>query len=484
MNFFKFSFRVRIALTLIAVIGILSSSSFYFFYRSLSEKIYRGKEEFTKNTLSLIKDELYFTISIHDGRIIKRILKKIDDNNKVLNTFLVNKDGIITYPKMHTYIKNDSIDLKNHTISTNEITLKRYNSHVLPFSRAFIPLNNERRCYRCHGESDANLGFIVIDISNETVEENLTFTRNFSIIFTIIMILVIFIFVIVMHYKFVRKSLSKFQESINNINNGDLTQQLIIPESEELGKLGKSFNEMVLKIKNAQNEIALMHKRELDNKNKMATIGEMASRLAHEIKNPMTGISNAIEIIIEESGSEHTSILQEIQRQTDRVNKVVNDLLKYSKVKDLNLKDNNIKQLIEKIVFFYKSQPQNNSVNFEIITNGEVPDFKFDADLLENAFSNLIINSIRAMDKQGNISIEIEHLLEKNLIRLSCADTGVGIPEDKINQIFKPFYTTFTEGTGLGLAIANEIIEKHNGIIYVKNNQTKGCKFSIELPII
>lgn len=478
------NFRTRIALTLVFVIGLLSSVTFYMYTQKVAENIYKSKESLLISMLGLLKDQMYFTINIHDGRVLNQMLQRLGDNENVLNTFLADSAGNIKYPKHYNLIRADSSSLQKKIIPIDKITIKRYNVHAFPFSRAFLPLNNSHHCFKCHGSEKRNLGFVIIDISNKSTEQNLAFTRKFSIIYTVSMVVLIFVFVVLMHYKFVRKSLSKFQETINQINQGDLDERIAIPESEELGKLGKSFNQMIEKFQEMQREVQKYHKKELADSKKMATIGEMAARLAHEIRNPMTGIANAIDIIIDETkDKENIPILEEIKKQTNRVNNAVTDLLKYSRSKDLNIQPGDINSKIRNIIFLIEKQSDTNGIKFKPELQEDIPLFPFDIDQIENVLVNLILNSIRAMSNKGIITLKSTCNFNENNILISVSDEGTGIPESHLFEVFKPFYTTHTEGTGLGLAISNEIIEKHKGEIWAENNKGKGCTFFIRLPI-
>ncbi|MEI7982205.1 MAG: ATP-binding protein, partial [Bacteroidota bacterium] len=324
---------------------------------------------------------------------------------------------------------------------------------------------------------------IGIDFAMHSPNDTIAFTRQFSAIFTLIMILLVLGFVLVLHYKIVRKSLSEFQQAINVINQGNLSQRITIPKSTELGRLGKSFNEMVGQFQKTQNELQKYHQQEIRNSQKLATIGEMSARLAHEIRNPITGIANAIEIIIEETkDTENKPVLEEIQRQANRVNKAVSNLLNYSRSKDLNPQEADINEIIKSVVFFLENQGINKKINFRVDLGKDIPLFIFDPEQVENVLLNLGLNAMQALGSDGTITYETLWSAAEKMVHIAVRDTGFGIPESNLQDIFKPFYTTRTQGTGLGLAIAKEIIEMHQGEIRVENNSGKGCTFHISLP--
>jgi two-component system sensor histidine kinase AtoS len=226
------------------------------------------------------------------------------------------------------------------------------------------------------------------------------------------------------------------------------------------------------------------HNKELKSNYKLATLGEMSAKLAHEIRNPVTGISNAIEIIVKGTkDSENIPILEEIQRQAKRVNNAISHLLKYSRKKDLNLEKNSINELIMSVLVFLNSQVKEKTIIFNHKFQDNIPLFSFDHAQMEDVLLNLGMNAIQAIPLKGSISFETSFDSVQNKVFISITDTGIGIPEENLSRIFHPFYTTRNEGTGLGLAIVNDIIEKHSGQVYAENNKTGGCTFHISLPI-
>ena len=248
--------------------------------------------------------------------------------------------------------------------------------------------------------------------------------------------------------------------------------------------LGKNFNSMLDTFQLAQKELKEFHKKELRSNYKLATIGEMSARLAHEIRNPITGIANAIEIIVKESNDkENIPIFEEIQRQTNRVNFAISDLLKYARKKDLNLDLNNINEVIPSLVFFLEKQLKNKDIKFNIKLHDAVPFLRFDIMQMEDVMLNLGKNAIKAINEKGSITFETKFSSIEKRVYIYVTDTGEGIPKDNLSRVFHPFFTTHNEGTGLGLAIVKEIIDKHKGVIWVENNITGGCTFTISMPV-
>ena len=435
-----YSFRNKIIITLITVISLFSFASFLIYSIYLGKKMYKNSEENVTSFLFFLKDEI---TNVHDGRLLKSLLKNMEKDRRVLKTYLLDSNGKIKQPADSTS-ENALMDLKEFTSSGDEISVKTYKAGNKPFSRAFLHVHNSPACYQCHSPAKSTLGYVVFDFSLQDTKEYISFARKSSLIFTVLMVVIILIFVLIMHYRFVKKSLYGFSDTIIRINEGDLGQRVRIPESRELGQLGKSFNQMVEKFQQTQKKLLYYHKKELQDAQKLASIGEMSARLAHDIRNPLTGIVNSIEVIAGEmKESPYRPILDEIHRQANRVNYAISNLLKYSRPIEINLHQGNINEIVKSLVLFLSNQKNNKNIIFK--TN---------------------------FDETSRAVI------------ISVADNGPGITPDKVSEVFKPFFTTKNEGTGLGLAIAKDIIEKHKGEIWFENIPGgAGCIFRISLPL-
>jgi signal transduction histidine kinase len=475
------SFRVRIIITLVVVITSMSFISFYTFNYFLSKKIFKNSEDQVASVLCLFRDQI---VAMHDGSMIRPILREMNHNKHLLRSYLLDPKGKLIFPDSLKQYPKLNYDPKSLSSLTKDITLTTFPDNDKPYTRALLRFQNGPTCIRCHLHEGRNLGYIVLDVSMNQPEDTVLFTQKFSLIFTAVMILLIFGFVLILHYKIIRKSLSKFQSAISGINRGNLDTRIEIPGSTELGKLGKNFNEMMDQFQKTQKELQRYHQQEIKNSQRLASIGEMSARLAHEIRNPITGIANAIEIIIDETkDSENRPVLEEIQRQANRVNKAVSNLLNYSRTKELNVQESDINEIIKSVVFFLENQSPVKKISFRLDLDSDIPIFEFDPEQIENVLSNLGLNAIYACNVRGVVTFETKLLREQHAVRITVRDTGAGIPEEKLADIFKPFYTTRTQGTGLGLAIAKEIIEMHRGEIRVENNTGQGCSFHITLPV-
>jgi len=199
---------------------------------------------------------------------------------------------------------------------------------------------------------------------------------------------------------------------------------------------------------------------------KLSLIGELVTGVAHEIRNPLATISLIVQHL-ESKYADNYPIekLKAIQRNINRVDKIVYGLLNFSHPPRSNFDYHNINEILERLELILKHfLPE----NIKIIKkyDSKLPQGWFDSDCLEQVFLNLISNAIRAMKDGGELYITTSFDSTRKGIIIKFEDTGVGIPEGNLKKIFKPFFTTYKEGTGLGLSICQNIIKEHKRVIF------------------
>ncbi len=478
------SFRVKIIVTLSIVIIVTTYLSINMYSNYLGHRLFNNVEGTINARISLLKEQILFNVSQNGKKNIYPFLDNIRNMNDVKKAILIDFNGTISHPKEK---RGNPIDtnLREQLSALDEpVTIKRFHEKGQHYARAFIDIKNSPNCYQCHVKSNKSLGYIVIDFSMQKYDDNMAATRNFGRIFTFLLLFIVLFSAIFVHLKFVRRSLSRFMKSIKIIEKGNLNERVKIPDTDELGQLAKSFNMMVEKLQKTQNELAIYHQKELNQVQKLATVGEMAASFAHELKNPLTGICNAIEIIINESnGSDKTQVLEEIQRQANRVTNAINDLLDFSQIDDPYLESGNINEIILSFFSAVENLFEKENVNLRLDLDKNVPKFFLDSALMEKVVFNIGINALQSTPVGGFVTIQTHYDESKNKVRLKIKDTGNGIPEENFEKIFTPFFTTRHQGTGLGLSITKEIIDKHGGIIFVDSIFGKGTTFTIDLPI-
>lgn len=216
---------------------------------------------------------------------------------------------------------------------------------------------------------------------------------------------------------------------------------------------------------------------------KLSIIGELVTSVAHEVKNPLATISLIVQHLENKSADNYQiEKLKAIQRNINRIDKIIFGLLNFSHPSRYNFDYCNVNEILERL------EPILNHFlpeNIKIIKryDSKLPQGWFDSACLEQVFLNLISNAIQAMKKGGELYITTSFDPVQKGIIIKFKDTGVGIPEGNIKKIFTPFFTTFKEGTGLGLSICRNIIKDHKGTISVESKSGEGAIFNIYFPL-
>jgi len=271
---------------------------------------------------------------------------------------------------------------------------------------------------------------------------------------------------------------------MKRVQMGDLEAHFVPEKNDEIGDLSRSFNTMVNNLKEANSKLEDMHNQEMEKAGHLASIGEIAAGLAHEIKNPIAGIKGALEVIKERSAPEDSKreIYQEMIVQIERIHTIVMDLLNYAKPRETELCLVDPNECVLQAVKLAEAQTKDKDIEFHFKGLDENEEMLLDTDKMQEVLLNLMLNSIDAIEKHGEIAIEIVKLKNEKCV-FTLKDTGKGIREEHLSQVFSPFFTTRRLGTGLGLSICKRIIESHNGQIEVKSRVGEGTTFMILLPI-
>ncbi|OGL45171.1 MAG: hypothetical protein A2149_09270 [Candidatus Schekmanbacteria bacterium RBG_16_38_11] len=218
---------------------------------------------------------------------------------------------------------------------------------------------------------------------------------------------------------------------------------------------------------------------------KLAALGEMAAGVAHEIRNPLVsigGFARRLQQKLNGTGTE-AKYLNIIIREVKRLEKILQDVLYFSKESPLLLSKNNINEIIEDTLLFFESEAKEKNITIKVSLDKQIPPFLLDSQQIKQVLINLLTNSVQAIEKNGKLDIKSFLKNNNSVAGVEITDTGGGIPVDVLDNIFNPFFTTKNTGTGLGLALTRKIVEKHGGQIKIRNKIGEGVTFEIDLPI-
>ena len=320
--------------------------------------------------------------------------------------------------------------------------------------------------------------FILVSLSLDTGERHIIITVATA------GAVVICAAVIVVFSVSVRRPMLELQEKIARVSLGDLNVAVDFAQrNDEIGDLGRDFNEMVAQLRASREEIHRLHQTQMSRAEHFATLGELAAGLAHEIRNPLAGIAGVIEIVSRDlpPNSPARSVIKDAKEEAIQINRILTDLLETARPKAPQFQVKEIAGTIEHAVMFARQQAITKRIMIEFNNTEAIPAVDHDPNQINQVLLNLLLNAIQAMDKPGTIHATVRRDGDNALV--TVADEGKGIAPENLANIFRPFFTTKGHGTGLGLSLARRIVEAHGGTIRVRSEVGKGTQFELRLPI-
>jgi signal transduction histidine kinase len=256
--------------------------------------------------------------------------------------------------------------------------------------------------------------------------------------------------------------------------------------------------------------------RELRLRERLATVGELAAGVAHEIRNPLAGISSAAQVLLTrfEPRDDRQKFCHVIIEQVDRLDHTVTSLLKFARPPEPQLRPGRIEDVIERVLALEAERLAEARVAVERRYAARLPVLYLDPGLLEQVLLNLVINAVQAMPGGGTLALEVAPATRRSrpgersrgrrsadleaprpgapagagtrpvpVVRVRVIDTGQGIPREVLPRLFDPFFTTKASGTGLGLSISQSIVQEHGGTISIASREGRGTTVVVELPL-
>ncbi len=394
--------------------------------------------------------------------------------------FFVNKNNNLNYSDKTNNLYASLITLiHKHSYITNKMSSKtRFNHHFdglnKMYSVYFLPIvdSNNNFC-----------GYLIHGFNNITLENKLSDTIIINIAAAAFLVILLF----VLAYR--KHNIDKLEQNILELQKEKKRSHRLIEQLNKSQNELKEKADFVTIINNVLHEQEQLLRKNLDEKNRFFSI------LAHDIKNPISSLYTTSELLTlyydQMDDNEKKELANRLLSSSKSLDKLVKDLLEWGKLQlgqySIELKEISLKQEIDKIFDTYAENARSKDINFVNLISNDIT-ITSDIHIIRTIFRNLVQNSIKFTEK-GKITIKAEEFIA-NKIRIVFTDTGVGIPQDKIKDLFKvdkAFSTKGTrdeEGSGLGLILVNDYISKIEGTIEVESNIGKGTTFYITLPYL
>ncbi len=217
----------------------------------------------------------------------------------------------------------------------------------------------------------------------------------------------------------------------------------------------------------------------------MASLGQLVAGVAHEIRNPLSSLKGYATFFKEvfDPETENYTIADVMTKEVDRLNRVVSELVELAKPVAVSGNPVDLSDLIRESVQLVAYEPDAGKVEIKTELDDGLPRVHADADRLKQVLLNLYLNALQAMEGTGTLDIALQKGSDEDTVVIRISDTGCGVKDEMLTDIFEPYFTTKLSGTGLGLAIVQNIIKAHNGTVQAESRPGKGTTFTITLPI-
>jgi PAS domain S-box-containing protein len=226
---------------------------------------------------------------------------------------------------------------------------------------------------------------------------------------------------------------------------------------------------------------------------RLASVGRLAAEIAHEMNNPLTSVLTFCKLVTgivqqepfpEQRLSDLRNYISYLHSETERCANISRNLLDFSRQSEIEIRENDIHEILDKTLTILRHRAGLDEIKIHTNYAAELPFLSCDFKRLQQAFVNILWNAIEAMPEGGALTVTSNFDREKDRIEIQVSDTGVGIPEEDVERIFEPFFTSKADGkgVGLGLSVAYGIIRQHHGEIHIHSKVGQGTRFSIQLP--
>jgi signal transduction histidine kinase len=270
---------------------------------------------------------------------------------------------------------------------------------------------------------------------------------------------------------------------------GDLAAQVPAGGDDEMGSLTRTFNEMVVRLRENRRLEERLHFAE-----RSTAMGRLASAVAHEIRNPLNFINLSIDHVRGKLAPEDPArresfetILGNVKSEISRLNRLVGDFLSFGKPMRLDSRPCRVDTIVREVAALVDHKARDQGIALSVECEAAIPQVVADAELLKTCFLNLMINAVDAMPDGGLLSASVRRVKdaeERERIEVSIADTGLGMTPDQVQTAFEPYFSTKDTGLGLGLALTRKIVEDHGGRIDLVSSPGKGTTARIALPLM
>ncbi|MBI5575935.1 MAG: HAMP domain-containing protein [Deltaproteobacteria bacterium] len=494
MRFFPSQLFFKMSLSISLVLAAIFGTSSYIAFRIQS----RQALDSTRNQAILLTRALKNTIRIgmESGHIasLSSTFQTVGSLPGVEKMRVFDEEGRILYSAKASEVgmPTDQLDYSVYRSPERSTPFQSADTGHRSFCMV-EPVENEPACQRCHHPDIRVLGVLDVCLSMEETEKRIADNGILMLSFTALAIVLTSALTAFLLRRFVSTPVARLADTMASIEAGNMDGRVEVRSGDELGRLGISFNEMIRKLSEAQAEIERFHHRQMVRADRLASLGEMAAGIAHEIKNPLAGIYGAAQILSLEfpEGDPKREILDEMMALMKRLDNTIRDLLNFSRYTEPRFTKASLNDVIEKVLFLVTQITEGKRARITREFDPSMPEIEMDQEQIKQVFLNLALNALQAKPDGCALTVrtysevpadvpDVKH--RSRFVMAAVVDDGPGIPADRLGRIFQPFFTTKEAGTGLGLSMTRKILDLHDGWITAASEEGKGAIFTVFLP--
>lgn len=469
---------IAIGLTVAVVIAVYT----YFVIRVQSQWWHERSRAQTVINASLIHEYLNGVMLSDRHQEVQKFLEGLRDSGEISRGRIVKPDGAVVFSTQTQEVNRATITIPEGLFGDDRIVHGNRVENGHRFDIVMRPVGNLASCRRCHGDTK-QIGAIVVERSLAPAEANIAGNRNLLIMYGLLMFLLVSVVLWLLIVRLITQPIGDLLQNMRQVQAGNLNTHADVNSRDEVGELAAGFNAMIESLDRAKVELQQSHEKQIQQADKLASIGELSASIAHEIRNPLAGISAAVEVISEshQTNGATSEVVTEIRHQINRLNNTLRDLLDFARQREPEIVPCDIANIVRPMLALVRPDARKQHIKITETIADNLPPVCADLTQLQQAVLNILLNAVQAMPDGGDLTIATSHLPDKRRVAIQVRDTGPGIPADLQAKIFSPFFTTKHRGTGLGLAITRNIIEKHGGHIRVETQPGHGATFTLEL---
>jgi len=484
---FVSSLKSKIILSVSAILAVIIGTGTWInigYQRAQMESALEDNVLIISNTI-----EKSLSNAMLDGKSkeVQHILEAVGTYHNIQELKIFSPNGVILKSSKRGLIgrKVDATTQKWFLEGEFKRPIKRRDEGV--FSVLF-PIENTEQCIHCHGSAAKLNGILAVDVSMVQTQEKVGELSKTMVLWAFGITATLALFLGLFLTRFVTDPIQDLIATMERAERG-LEARVQVKSTDDIGRLGEAFNSLLSKLERARRRVERYHYEQMKRADRLASIGEMAAGIAHEIKNPLAGIAGVIQVLKKDiqPGDPKRAVLEEVLSQVDRMDKAVRNLLSFARPPEPKMTLVDVNEIIGKLIDFLSPQFAKHGISAERRLTAGLPWLVLDPDLMQQALLNISLNAIKAMPEGGKFTVETRTEAPDGeipgAIKITFSDSGEGISSENLSRIFSPFFTTRQQGTGLGLSITQRIVEQHNGELSVMSTPGRGATFTITLPL-